>query len=170
MIRIFTIVLLLFSLNLLQGQATVIYTHFDTAAPKVGDYVSIRGVVWEFGHEPLSPDYYDSTVRFINTYRNVVFQIESHTDCRASAEYNRDLSQRRADTARAELLRLINDTTQLPIAVGKGEDEPALPKCQCDLSDIKNICTEAEHQQNRRTLLRVIEIRDTSDPKGIMKK
>lgn len=102
----------------------------------------------------------DSTAKFIDNNSNLVFQLESHTDCRASSEYNRDLSQRRADTARKALLTLLTDTTQLPKAVGMGEDNLFLKKCNCELSDYERKCTEAEHQLNRRTVLRIIAIKE----------
>lgn len=102
----------------------------------------------------------DSVAKFININSNLVFQLESHTDCRASAEYNRDLSQRRADTARKKILPLLTDTSQLPNAVGIGEDNLFIKKCNCELSDYEQKCTEAEHQLNRRTVLRIIGIKE----------
>jgi hypothetical protein len=164
MLKYCCLVLLLGSLFTTNAQSPYMdYSMYDTVELHEGDYVPILGLLFTCCDGPC-PHFslYDTLAKFINNRPQLVFQIESHTDCRASAEYNRSLSQRRADTARAELLLLLQDTTQLPHAVGMGEDDLFLKKCQCDMSDYKRNCTEAEHQLNRRTLLRVIAIKDSS--------
>jgi outer membrane protein OmpA-like peptidoglycan-associated protein len=150
-------------INTAAQQTHIDYSYYDTVQFSVGNEIRFPTFVYDCC-DGRCPHYsiYDSIAKLINKHPQIVFQVESHTDCRAGAEYNRSLSQRRADTARAELLRLINDTTQLPRAVGMGEDDLFIKKCQCDLSDYKRNCTEAEHQLNRRSLLRVIAIKDSS--------
>ncbi|HYG15468.1 MAG TPA: OmpA family protein [Bacteroidia bacterium] len=130
---------------------------FDSINPRIGAQIRLP-VIHAFGCNSFRNDkiIYRETAGFINKYPSVIFQIESHTDCRASADYNRDLSLRRADSARRYILSGLTDTSQLPLAVGVGEDDLLLKKCSCNLSDHTNICTEWEHQQNRRTILRVI--------------
>lgn len=136
--------------------------HFTPNNPKIDQYIIINGIMsndhWYYSKSQFS--LLDSVAKFININSNLVFQLESHTDCRASAEYNRDLSQRRADTARKKILPLLTDTSQLPKAVGIGEDNLFIKKCNCELSDYERKCTEAEHQQNRRTVLRIIAIKE----------
>lgn len=136
--------------------------HFNPVNPQIGQHITINGVLGDFlwGDSNSQLSLLDSVAVFLNKNPTIIVQLESHTDCRASAEYNRDLSQRRADTARKKILTRLIDTSQLPKAIGVGEDNPFLKKCNCDLSDYERKCTEAEHRLNRRTVLRVIAIKE----------
>ena len=73
----------------------------------------------------------------------------AHTDCRGGDAYNRDLSQRRAESA----VQFLVDQGIAPErleATGFGEDVP-LTDCACSR------CTEDEHQLNRRTTFTILE-------------
>ncbi len=76
-------------------------------------------------------------------------EIASHTDARGTAEYNLDLSQRRADAVVDWLANHAIARDRLT-AHGYGETQPIN-----DCSDDKP-CTEEQHQLNRRTEFRVI--------------
>jgi outer membrane protein OmpA-like peptidoglycan-associated protein len=76
-------------------------------------------------------------------------EIASHTDARGPAEYNLDLSQRRADRVVQWLIEQGVARERL-VARGYGESKP-INNCNDDVP-----CTEAEHQLNRRTEFRVI--------------
>ncbi len=76
-------------------------------------------------------------------------RLASHTDCRGSAAYNRDLSLRRAQSALEFLVDLGIDRNRLE-AAGYGKDRPAVD-CICSR------CTEEEHQKNRRTTFTILE-------------
>jgi peptidoglycan-associated lipoprotein len=97
----------------------------------------------------------DSVVSLLKRFPSVTLELGSHTDCRASAEYNRDLAQRRADSAVAYIVSKGIDSARL-VAKGYGEDMLAIEKCKCDQSDYQHLCTEAEHQQNRRTTIKIL--------------
>ncbi len=73
----------------------------------------------------------------------------AHTDCRGQDAYNRDLSQRRAESAVRFLIDQGVNADRLE-ATGFGEDVP-LTTCACTR------CTEEEHQLNRRTTFTVLE-------------
>lgn len=80
---------------------------------------------------------------------NISVEIASHTDSRAAADYNQDLSQRRAQSV---VDYLVSKGIQRSRLIAKGYGESRLVnKC----SDGVN-CTEAQHQQNRRTEFRVV--------------
>ena len=85
-------------------------------------------------------------------------EIGAHTDARGSAEYNLDLSQRRAD---AVVDWLANHTVarERLTARGYGEMQP-----MNDCSD-ETPCTEEQHQLNRRTEFRVIGKRSVGSSK-----
>ncbi len=75
-------------------------------------------------------------------------QMSSHTDCRGEDDYNAELSQKRAQSA---VLYLVDrgipfDRLQ---AQGYGESQLAVD-CECES------CTEAQHQENRRTTFKIL--------------
>ncbi|MEM9885958.1 MAG: OmpA family protein [Bacteroidota bacterium] len=76
-------------------------------------------------------------------------ELSSHTDCRGGDNYNKTLSQRRAQSA-VDYLIANNIEAERLIAKGYGEDDPRA-NCNCSR------CSEDEHQQNRRTGFRIIE-------------
>jgi peptidoglycan-associated lipoprotein len=79
----------------------------------------------------------------------IKIQLGSHTDCRGVDRYNRELSQRRAQSAVNYLISKDIDPSRLS-AVGYGETAP-IASCGC------STCSEAEHQMNRRTTFRIVE-------------
>ena len=82
-------------------------------------------------------------------YPEMVIELSSHTDSRASNPYNIDLSQRRANSAKKYLeIRGIDGNRIRP--VGYGETQ-ILNKCVDGVE-----CTEAEHRLNRRTEFSII--------------
>ena len=78
---------------------------------------------------------------------NVVVQISAHTDTRGSAEYNLKLSAARAKSVVDYLISKGIDRSRL-IAKGYGESKPLIPNAQ----------TEEQHQANRRTTFKVVDI------------
>ncbi len=78
---------------------------------------------------------------------NVVVQISAHTDTRGSADYNLKLSAARAKAVVDYLVSKGIDRSRL-IAKGYGESRPL----------IANAVTEEQHQANRRTTFKVVDI------------
>ncbi len=108
----------------------------------------------------------DSLVIFLNKYP-VTIELASHTDCRSDSLYNRGLSQRRADSAVAYLVRHGIDSSRF-ISVGYGEDSLAIKKCACEGPNAREQglrCTEEEHQLNRRTTVKVLSVDYDNAPK-----
>ena len=64
-------------------------------------------------------------------YPRLIAELGSHTDCRASVDYNTRLAQRRADSARTYLMRRWNIDSGRIIAVGFGETE-LINDCKCE--------------------------------------
>lgn len=77
-------------------------------------------------------------------------ELSSHTDCRGNDRYNEDLSQKRAQSAVDYLVSRGISVERLQ-AKGFGE---GVPKVDCLCSR----CTEEEHQQNRRTAFKILEL------------
>ncbi|WP_255563626.1 OmpA family protein [Mucilaginibacter rivuli] len=78
-------------------------------------------------------------------------ELSSHTDSRASDDYNMALSQRRAASAVAYLVIKGIDRSRMT-AKGYGETQ-LINKCANGVQ-----CTEAEHQLNRRTEVKVLSL------------
>lgn len=96
----------------------------------------------------------DKLVVFLQKNPNVKVELGSHTDARGGHEANHQLSQRRAQAAVRYLVSKGIASQQL-VPVGFGET---------DLK-IKNAATEADHQQNRRTTVKIVEVGQVAGPK-----
>ncbi|MBZ4190274.1 OmpA family protein [Niabella sp. 3A5MI-3] len=88
-------------------------------------------------------------VQFMTDNPGVRVELASHTDSRASHTYNQRLSQNRANAARAYLVSRGVAGDRI-IAKGYGETQ-LLNRCADGVN-----CSEAEHQFNRRTEMKVI--------------
>lgn len=98
----------------------------------------------------------DGLLRLMEEYKSMVIRLGSHTDCRGSDEYNLKLSEKRAESAKQYLVDrgIAPDRVK---TIGYGETQPR-NRCDCRT----NVdCTEAEHQYNRRTEVRIISIDET---------
>lgn len=76
---------------------------------------------------------------------SMVIKIESHTDSRGKAAYNKYLSDRRAKSTRAYIISRGIDPKRIESAIGYGE-ERLLNGCDGSIR-----CSSAQHQLNRRS-------------------
>jgi peptidoglycan-associated lipoprotein len=88
-------------------------------------------------------------VKILKDNPSIRIELSSHTDARASDSYNDALSQRRAESAVAYIVSQGIAADRL-VAKGYGKRQLIIPNAQ----------TEEEHQTNRRTEFKVIEIKD----------
>jgi outer membrane protein OmpA-like peptidoglycan-associated protein/tetratricopeptide (TPR) repeat protein len=86
---------------------------------------------------------------FLNENPSTIVEIGSHTDARATDEYNINLSQKRAQSVVDWLIKRGVSKDRLN-AKGYGETQPR-NNCKNDIT-----CTEYEHQRNRRTEFKII--------------
>jgi peptidoglycan-associated lipoprotein len=89
----------------------------------------------------------------LKRYPKMKVELGSHTDCRASYDYNIDLSQRRADSAVNYIISQGINPFRLE-ARGYGESQ-LTNECECEDANITP-CDEDEHQKNRRTTVTVV--------------
>ncbi len=82
-------------------------------------------------------------------------ELGAHTDSRGTAESNLDLSKRRAEAAVDYLVNTLDVSTNQIISAGFGE-QYLKNKCADGVQ-----CSEAEHQENRRTEIRVLNVDKT---------
>ncbi len=90
----------------------------------------------------------DKLVKILKDNPSIRIELSSHTDARSSDEYNLNLSQQRAQAAVDYLVSQGIAANRL-VAKGYGETKLLVPNAQ----------TEEEHQINRRTEFKVIEVK-----------
>lgn len=98
--------------------------------PEVGEtLVSLEGVNFETNSARImteSEAILDNAVKALNDNSMVHVRVEGHTDSRGSAEYNRQLSERRANAVVGYLVSKGIDGSRLS-AIGYGESAPVAP-------------------------------------------
>ncbi len=119
----------------------------------VGIVFVIDNVYYDFDKWDIRPDAeisLNTVVDFLQKNPDINIELSSHTDERGAAKYNRDLSQKRAQSAVNYIISKGIDAERI-VAKGYGKDKPL----------IRNAQTEEEHQKNRRT---EVEVTNISDP------
>ncbi|MFM7021780.1 MAG: OmpA family protein [Flavobacteriales bacterium] len=97
----------------------------------------------------------DKIVAIMNEYPTMEIELGSHTDCRASKGYNFKLSDKRAKASAEYIRARISNPKRI---YGKGYGESKLVNgCECEGTK-KSVCSEEEHQQNRRTEFVIIKM------------
>ena len=113
--------------------------------------VELNNIYYDYGKAEIRADAQADLERLrdlLADYPAMSIEIGAHTDARSSASFNQDLSQRRAEAARAWLVDRGVDGDRIR-AVGHGESRPR-NRCTEGVD-----CTEEEHQFNRRTEFRI---------------
>ena len=87
----------------------------------------------------------DKLVAVMNDSPNMVIKIESHTDSRGDAVYNKYLSDKRAKSTRDYIIAQGIDPSRIESAIGYGEEQ-LLNNCDGTVR-----CTEEQHYLNRRS-------------------
>lgn len=104
----------------------------------------------------------DKLVTILQDNPEIKIELSSHTDSRQTADYNNDLSKRRAQSAVAYIVSKGIDNDRL-IARGYGESQLLFSD-----DDINKLATEEEkeamHQRNRRTEFKVTEYNKIEEP------
>lgn len=122
---------------------------------KVGDRFVLEDLYYDYDKYNIRADaalILDKLVATLKKYPALVIELSSHTDSRGSDQYNEALSQHRAESAVAYLVNKGIAASRLQ-AKGYGETR-LLNRCKNGVS-----CSAAEHQLNRRTEVRVLQIR-----------
>jgi outer membrane protein OmpA-like peptidoglycan-associated protein/tetratricopeptide (TPR) repeat protein len=92
----------------------------------------------------------EKIVEVLKTYPKIKIEIGSHTDARQHRKYNKILSQKRAEATLNYLVKRGISTSRLT-AKGYGESQ-LVNQCADGI-----ICSEKEHQQNRRSSFIIVE-------------
>lgn len=127
---------------------------------EVGKTFVLRNIYYDFDKCNIRNDAskeLDHLVEIMTQYKNMTIELSSHTDQRGTDEYNRKLSQCRAESAVDYLVKRGIDKSRM-IAVGYGEsrlleDCSKVPGCP---TDSKGDCDC--HQNNRRTEVKILKM------------
>ncbi len=115
--------------------------------------IEIPNIYYDLGKWNIRPDAaveLDKVVLFLNDNPDIKVELASHTDSRGSAQSNQSLSQKRAVSAVEYIVKKGGISSNRITAKGYGESKL---KNQC-ADGVK--CSEVEHQQNRRTDIRIV--------------
>ena len=122
------------------------------SAIRPGDSFELPEIRWDYDSYRLREEAKPSLSLVADFLRNrpgIEVELRSHCDARGSDRYNQRLSERRAESAARYLLDLGVPSNQvLPVGVGEGE---LRNECSNNIP-----CSEAKHQENRRTEFLVV--------------
>jgi len=118
--------------------------------------IDVNPIYFDLNKDNIRPDAaleLDKIVKVMNENPNLEIELGSHTDCRGSATYNMNLSDRRAKSSAKYIRERITKPERI---FGKGYGESILiNQCECEGARIVP-CTEEEHQRNRRTEFKIM--------------
>lgn len=119
-----------------------------------GTVIELPNIYYNFNDAAIRPDAQtdlNSLADFLIQYPETEIELISHTDSRGNDRYNNRLSQRRAENAVDFLVKKGVDRSRM-VPIGYGESYP-----RNDCNDFTN-CSEADHQFNRRTEVRITQM------------
>lgn len=126
----------------------------DLTMFRKGDIIKVDNIYYELNKFEVRPEAQaelNKLAELMLKYPRMQIELRSHTDSRATAQYNKVLSTNRARAAMAYLRTKGIDAKRL-VATGYGESLP-INKCVEGV-----VCTEEEYQQNRRTEIRILTV------------
>ena len=148
---------------LLADELTIdVHKYIDISITKIkvggdlAEMIDIKPIFFDLGKSTIRKDAaveLDKIVEVMNKYPDMVVELGSHTDCRSSAASNMTLSSKRAVASADYIKKKITSPDRIS-GVGYGETK-LKNGCECE-GAVTSKCTEAEHQENRRTEFRII--------------
>jgi len=115
----------------------------------------VKDILYAFNDYKLLEDskaQMEELVDFLKVNDNISVELSSHTDSRGSDEYNKTLSQKRAQSCVDYLVDKGVEQRRI-VAKGYGESK-LLNKCGNGVE-----CSEEEHQANRRTEIKILQVK-----------
>lgn len=125
----------------------------DLEKTEVGKIISLDNIYYDLDKAVIREDASKDLLKLVQFMADnpaIKIELDSHTDSRGTSEYNRDLSQRRAQSV---VNFLINRGIERERLIAKGFGESRLVNNCSDGVE----CSEEEHQKNRRTEFMVID-------------
>jgi outer membrane protein OmpA-like peptidoglycan-associated protein len=119
----------------------------------LNDIFQVENIHYDFSKWSLREDAQNELKNLIQILKDnpgIVVELGSHTDSRASTEFNMTLSQRRAEIAVGYIVKKGGIPKERISAKGYGEMQ-LLNRCEDGVN-----CSEREHAMNRRTEIRIL--------------
>ncbi len=123
--------------------------------------IVINNITFVFDRWEITPDgkrQLENIITLMQDDPKLRIDIESHTDCRGSDEYNQWLSEKRAASTKAYFVGR-GFGSRINSAVGKGESQLLNENCSdCRLQDRSLNADQIQcHKENRRSVFRIVE-------------
>lgn len=132
---------------------STLFVNLEMCIDPCGKAISLDNINFNLNQSKILPAAIPDLLRIVKLMRdnpNILVEMSSHTDSQGSSEYNKLLSQRRADATVKYIVSQGVSESRL-IAKGAGENELKNTKCANNIP-----CTDQEHRINRRTEFKVI--------------
>ncbi|MDI9873700.1 MULTISPECIES: carboxypeptidase regulatory-like domain-containing protein [Bacteroidota] len=130
------------------------YINSNLSMFEEGDVITIDNIYYDYGRYNIRPDAareLEKLVSLMKRYPKMRIDLRSHTDSRSSTEFNQKLSENRSKSVVSYLRKRGIASTRLESS-GFGETQ-LLNECADGVE-----CTEEQHQTNRRTEFKVIQM------------
>ncbi len=111
----------------------------------VDDKIELETILFDYNKSDIKPQAafeLDRLVEIMKKYPKLVVRVESHSDTQGDADYNRALSDRRAQATVQYVIDQGIDAMRIS-GQGFGEDQPVV--------DCGDNCSEEDHEKNRRS-------------------
>jgi len=134
-----------------QNTMGTLLSNIELERAKLDKRIQVQNIYYDFDKWDIRPDAaerLDHVVTLMNDNPGLTIELGSHTDSRGDDDYNMALSDKRARSAVAYIVGEGIDSTRIT-AKGYGESQ-LVNRCRNGVP-----CSEEEHQQNRRTELRI---------------
>ncbi|BDD11001.1 cell envelope biogenesis protein OmpA [Fulvitalea axinellae] len=128
---------------------------------EINKSIVLENIYYDFDKSDIRPDAaieLDKLVDILKDNPKIKIELSSHTDSKGEADYNLDLSQRRAESAVSYIITKGIDPNRI-VAKGYGESVPIAANTNPDGSD-----NPEGRQKNRRTEFKVIDIMKEEAP------
>lgn len=146
--------------NLTEGhEMGSLLANIELKRADLGSDFKIDNIFYDFNRADIRADAALELNKLLGVLKDnpsIKVELGSHTDSRGDDDYNYELSQRRAQNAVRYLVRQGVNPLRIT-AQGYGERE-LTNRCANDID-----CSESEHQQNRRTVIKVTGYLDSDD-------
>ncbi|MBP7388997.1 MAG: carboxypeptidase regulatory-like domain-containing protein [Chitinophagales bacterium] len=133
-----------------------LYQTLELEKVRKGVAIKIENIYYDLDKWFIRPDAakeLDKLVKIMKDNPTMEIELSSHTDCRATAKYNMQLSSKRAESA-VNYIASQGVEGRRMIAAGYGESR-LVNKCQCEGTSVVP-CTDEQHQENRRTEFKIL--------------
>ena len=132
---------------------TTLFIDFEMCVDPCGKAIKLDNINFDLDKADILPSAIPDLQRIVKLMQdnpNIQVEMSSHTDSQGSDDYNRQLSQRRADATVNYISNQGISKSRL-VARGAGESELKNTKCANNVP-----CTDDEHRINRRTEFKVV--------------